>query len=394
MSRLRQSIGVLLVSTVLVLTGQAAGAQNSGSADVALRAQMASITLDSATLPGGYIFIGETFLAANQVASGDLTAEELTGAGFISQYVSAYRNPDSGFVIRSYVSVWTDAAAAEAGFPMVEDEARTLPEGTFTDAGASIGETPGETTTGTYPDPADPSVTVSSTDVTFRIDRFLIGATLETRDGSEPDAATIDALAGTLEGRATSAIANQSPEGTDLQLVPQALPLAGLGLELQAGFLNTGDVEQMYGLQGSALGGFNASWTEVIGLGQGDALQPFVSTGLSSFGAPEDAAAIIDQIGDLTPNADQFAPVDGVAIDGANAVAAFSFTSAATGATEPDSFRIVAVAGAMLVVVDVQGAPSVEVAQATATQLATAQLACIGAAECAAPTLPAELTGQ
>ncbi|MDQ3444317.1 MAG: hypothetical protein M3490_11980, partial [Chloroflexota bacterium] len=81
-------------------------------------------------------------------------------------------------------------------------------------------------------------------------------------------------------------------------------------------------------------------------------------------------------------------------IEGAGSVAAFTFASAATGASEPDSFRVVAVAETMLVVVDVQGAPNLEPAQATATQLATAQIACIEQAECAAPALPAELTGQ
>lgn len=394
MSRFRHTIGALLVSTTLAVAGHGAIAQESALPDIALRAQMASITLDSATLPGGYIFTGESSLGADQVASADLGAEELTQVGLVSQYVSAYRNPDNGFVIRSYVSAWTDAGAAEAGFGIIEDEARTLPEGTFEDTGAPVGEAPGETTTGTYPDPRDGPVTVSSVDVTFRVDRFLVGASLETRDGSAPDAETVNTLAGTLEGRATSVIANESPEGTDLQLVPQALPLSGLGQELQAGFLNTGEVEQMYGLQGSVLGGFESSWSEAIGLGEGDALQPFVSIGLTSFGSPDDANAIIDQIGELAPNASASQPVEGVEIEGAGSVAAFSFTSAATGATEPDSVRVVAVAETMLVVVDVQGAPNAEVAQATATQLATAQVACIGQAECAAPTLPAELTGQ
>lgn len=394
MSRLRHTIGALLVSTTLAVTGHGATAQEPGPPDVTLRAQMAAITLDSATLPGGYVLTGESFLGADQVASDGLTAEELSQTGFVSQYVSAYRNPDNGFVIRSYVSAWTDAGAAEAGFVLIEDEGRTASDGTFEDGAAPVGESPGETTTGTYPDPRDGSVMVSGVDVTFRVDRFLVGATLETRDGSLPDAGTVNTLAGTLEGRATSVIAGQSPEATDLQLVPQALPLASLGQELQAGFLNTGDVEQMYGLQGSALSGSEASWSQVIGLGEGDAWQPFVSVGLTSFGSPEDANAIIDQITELSPNATGFEPVDGVEIEGADNAVASSFSSAATGAAEPDSFRVVTVAGAMLVVVDVQGAPNMEIAQDAATQLAAAQVACVGQAECAAPELPAELGGE
>ncbi len=394
MSRLRHTIGAILVSTTLAVAGHGAVAQESGAPDAALRAQMASITLDSATLPGGYVFTGETFLGADAVTGGDLTAEELTSAGFISQYVSAYRNPDSGIVIRSYVSAWTDATAAEAGFGLIEDEARALPEGTFEDTDSPVGEAPGETTSGTFPDTADGSVTVTSTDVTFRVDRFLVGAVIETRDGNVPDAEIVTQLAGTLESRATSAVANENAEGTDLQLVPKTLPLAGLGQELQAGFLNAGDVEQMYGLQGSVLGSFTGSWNVVIGLGDGDALQPYVSVGLTSFGSAEDAAAIIEQIAELAPNAESATPIDGVTVEGAGTVAAFGYASPATGATEPDSVRVVAVADTMLVVVDVQGAPSVEVAQTTATGLATAQVACIDQPECAAPSLPAELTAQ
>jgi hypothetical protein len=394
MPRLRHTIGALLVSTTLLVAGQGVLAQDSGSPDIGARARMAAITLDGATLPGGYVFTGETFLGANQVASGDLPADELTQAGFESQYVSAYRNPDNGLVIRSYVSAWTDAAAAETGFGLLEDEARTQPGGSFEDADAPVGEGPGEITTGTYPDPQDEGTTVSMVDVTFRVDRFLVGATLETRDGSEPDAEIVTTLAGTLESRATSALADESPEGTDLQLPPRALPLAGLGQELQAGFLDGGDVEQMYGLQGSALGGLSASWSQAIGLGEGDALQPFVSVGLTTFGSADDANAVIDQIDDLAPDVAGSAPVDGVAVEGAGSVAAFSYPSPATGAAEPDSFRVVAVAESALVVVDVQGAPDLAAAQTTATQLATAQVSCLGQPECPAPTLPAELTGQ
>jgi hypothetical protein len=394
MSRFRYTLGALLAGTVIAASSVASLAQDTSTPDVALRAQMASITLDSTALPGGYVFVGETFLSADQTAAGDVTPEDLTGAGFVSQYVSQYRNPDSGFVINSYVSAWTDAAAAESGFDIIEDESRTQPDGSFEEGEASIGESPSETTTGTFPDPADSSVTVATADITFRVDRFLVGTSLETRDGTPADAETVNALAATLEGRATAAIGNENPDGTDLALVPQVLPIAGLGTEVQAGFLGAADVEQMYGLQGSALGGLTASWSDAIGLGQGDALQPYLSVGVTSFGSAADASAIIDQIGDLAPETAGAEPVDGVEVEGADAVAAFAFPSLATGATEADSFRVVLVADTTLVVVDVQGAPSLDVAQTTATQLAASQVGCLGQTECAAPELPAELAGQ
>ena len=99
------------------------------------------------------MFSGETFLTAERVATGDLAADDLTSAGFTrSQYLSIYTNPDSGYRISSYVSIWSDADAAKAGFEIIEDESATHPDGTIEDAEAGVGEAPGETTTGIYPD--------------------------------------------------------------------------------------------------------------------------------------------------------------------------------------------------------------------------------------------------
>jgi len=394
MSRFRQLLVAVAAGLFIATSGAHIAAQETDSPDVGLRAQMASITLDGASLPGGYVFTGEAFLTAEQIASAEIGADELTDAGLVSYYVSTYRSPDSGYEISTYVSAWSDADAAEAGFEIVEDEGRSNPDGTFEDAEAIVGESPSETTTGTYPDSNDDSVTVTTADATFRLDRFLIGASLETRDGATPDVQIVNALAATLEGRATAAINNGNPVGTDLELVPRVLPLSGLGIELQAGFLGAGDAEQMYGLQGSVLGGFTASWAEAVGLGDLDALQPYISVGVTSFGAEEDAAAIIEQIDNLAPEVPNAEEVDGVEIEGVDALVAYSFPSLATGADDADSFRVVAVAGSTLVVIDVQGAPDMETARETATLLATTQVGCLGETSCAVPELPAALTGQ
>lgn len=392
MSRFRQSMVAILAGIVVVASAAQVAAQEPDSPDVALRAQMASITLDSAALPGGYVLAGEAFLTADGLASGDVTAEELTGAGLVSHYASAYRSPDTGNVITTYVSAWSDAAAAEAGFAIVEDEVRTNPDGTFEDEDTNVGETPREITTGSYPDSTDPVVMVSTVDSTFRVDRFLIGTSIETRDGTAPDAAIVLALAATLEGRVTAAINNENPDGADLALVPQVMPVSSLGSGLQAGFLGTRDVEQLYGLQGSSLGGFNASWAEAVGLGSGEAQQPFIAVGVTTFGTEEDALAIVEQIDNLAPEVPNSEAVNGLEIEGADALAAFRFSSQATGATEADSFRIVSVAGTTLVVIDVQGAPGADIAQAAASQLVAAQIACLGQTTCAVPELPAELS--
>jgi hypothetical protein len=174
--------------------------------------------------------------------------------------------------------------------------------------------------------------------------------------------------------------------------VPQALPLSTLAPSLQAGFLGAPDVEQMYGLQGSALGGLTASWNEVVALAEDGAAAPYVSVGLTSFGSAEGAQAVIDQIGDLAPEVAGSEPVEGYSVEGATASAAFQFPSQAAGSDEADSFRIVAIVDASLIVIDVQGAPSVEVAQSTAETLITAQLGCLGQESCEVPGLPEELT--
>jgi len=393
MSRLGRILGLALTATIAIGGGAGVLAQDATTPDVATRAQMAAMTLDSTALPGGYIFTGESFVGADQAATGYVTADALTDAGFQSQYLSVYTNPDTGYRITSYVSAWTDADAAKAGFEVIEDESKTIPGGTLEDGDAGVGETPGETTTGTYPDAAGGDATIAVADVTFRIDRFLVGTSLETRDGTTPDAATIQALAGSLEGRATSVIGNDSPDGTDLALAPQVLPLFGLGQELQSGFLASGEVEQMYGLQGSALGTLTASWNEAIALGEGDAPQPYVAVGVTTFGSEDAAAAIVDQLADLGPDVPGAEAIEGVEIEGADAVAASSFPSQATGAGEADSVRVVTVSGSTLVVIDVQGAPSVEVAQAAAETFAGAQLSCLGQDTCTAPEIPADLIG-
>ncbi len=393
MSRLRQFTGALLATGMLMSSMIVGSAQDAPEAEVQLRAEMAAITLQRVSLPNGYVFSGETFLSAEQVASGDVTAQDLTDAGFISQYLSVYTDPDTGNQISSYVSAWTDADAATAGFDLIEDEARMHPDGSFTDSDAGVGEAPGETTTGTFPDPTDSSVTASTIDTTFRMDRFLVGTSLQTTNGTDPDPAIVSGLAGAIEARATSAVAGESPEGTDLALAPQALPLFAVAPSLQTGFLGSQEVEQMYGLQGSALGTLTASWTDAVGLGS-DNGAPFVAVGLTQFGSPEDAQAVIDQFADLAPRVTGAVQIDGFELEGATAAAAFEFPSVATGGDTPNSFRIAAVVDSTLIVIDVQGASSVEVAESAAMDLAGNQLDCIGQTSCAVPSLPSELTGN
>jgi hypothetical protein len=381
----KHSLTLLASAVALAMPAMTAVAQDTAGPDVALRGQMAAITLDRAALPGDYRFQGETFLTADQASAGTVDAAALQDAGFVSHYLSVYLNPDTGQQITTYVSVWVDADSAENGFDLLEDEGTTHPDGTLTDEDLSLGESPSELTTGTYPNPDGSGSQVGVADATFRVDRFLVGVSMTTSDGTAPDASIVESLAGTAEARATAVAGGDSPEGTNLDLVANVTPLFGLGTELQAGFLDAGDVEAMYGLTGSVLGDLDASWVEVIGAGEGG---PYLSVSATTFGSVEDAQAVVDQMEDLTPDLQGIEAIDGVQVSGADSAVAWSYQSPATGATENDSVRVVILHGTTLAVADVQGAGSVESAQDAAVAIASAQAVCLGEGACDAPELP------
>ncbi|CAA9563390.1 MAG: hypothetical protein AVDCRST_MAG87-1758, partial [uncultured Thermomicrobiales bacterium] len=83
LNRSGRTFGALIAGVILL--GSPAVAQESSppasppgnTIDIALRAAMASITLDESALPDGYAFEGETFLTAEQSASGTIEATAL-----------------------------------------------------------------------------------------------------------------------------------------------------------------------------------------------------------------------------------------------------------------------------------------------------------------------------
>jgi|GEM_PF-1818465 len=399
--RLHRSLGALTIGALLLGTAGTAVAQNStpestGGLDTATRGNLAAITLDASSLPDGYAFNGETFLTADQLASGDVAAADFNDAGLVGYYISEYTNSGDGSIIRSYASAWGDASGVQAGFDLLEDETRTNPDASLTDAATEVGSDPREITTGTIPDANDANVTYGIADVTFAVDQYLVGVSLQTSDGSEASTDTVNALAADLQSRAEGVVSGTAPAGTSLELPGKVLDLHDIGTTVQEGFLSAAEAEQQLGLNGSALGGFSASWVDSVGLGDGaSSLAPFVTIASTEFSDEAAAQSVVDQAADLTPNLEGLAPVDGVEVEGASAVAAFSFSSSAVTGSGVDSFRIVFASGNTLTVIDVQGAPNLDAAQGAATELATAQVACAGdASQCAVPSAPASLTAS
>lgn len=390
MYRLHRLLATALIALGVFGVSIPASAQSPAPAgpDASTRAQLAAIVPVAADLPVGYAFTGETFLSAEQIAAGEIDAAAITDAGFVAQYVSVYQHADSSSQIRAYVSAWNDAAAAEAGFALIEDEARLRPDATLTDSEASVGEEPRETTTGAYTLPDGSAI--GTVDVTFRSDNLLVGIAVEKTDGSEADPEMAANLATTVAQRAESVRAGEAPAGTDLNLPSRMLTFPGAGTMMQAGFLGGDEIETVYGVQGSVLGGITTAWTESVALGEPVGAPPVVTLGISNFATPEEAATTVENASEI------FAPLPGqeavqVELGGADAVAAYRYAQADGGVI--NSYRMVFAVGQELVVVDVLGAPTEAAAADIVNQVAAAQLECMGTGTCTAPDIAAGLAG-
>lgn len=390
MQRLREIISVMAIGATMLTSGLAATAQSTPEATQAdPRDALAAVTPGSEDLPTGYSFVGETFLSADQVAASGIDAEALRSGGFVSQYVSVYENADADQRIRAYVSLWDDDQAATDGFAILEDESVTNPNDALEDAGASAGEEPRETTTGTYA--AADGATIGTVDVTFRRGPMVVGIAHETLDGSAADTDLANELATRIDERAQAVIDGSELPHIDMALPGNVVSFEGEGNGLaQAGFLGPVEVESIYGVQGSLLSGIDSSWIETTLIG-GKAESPSVTVGVSTFTNPDDAALVVQQAADLFPPLSGQEAVDGVSLDGADAVTAFRYGTSEGGA---DGYRVLFAANGTLTVIDVQRAAADGAAEETAMAIANAELTCQTGGTCEAPSLPGSLTGQ
>jgi hypothetical protein len=349
-----------------------ASAQQSGL-DQQARAKLAAIPLTTGDLPDGYRFTGEGFVPANGSGIPNVDPDALVAAGFTGMYVSGYRNTATGGTITSYVSAWTDASAANQGFALLEDEAVTDPDADLSDTALDAGTGSAELTTGTA---QTDGATVSVSDATFIVDRYVVGVTVETPPDAALDEAGMQVLVDALEARASAVVEGQSPDGTDLALPPTVLDVRPLGPEIQTGYLSALESELLYGVSGSALGGMKTTWITGVGTGE-DGAAPFVAIAVSTFDRPDNAARVVEQSADLLPVAIKMQPVD-FAVDGADSAKGYQYASPGSPDGAVDSFRGVIQIGSTMVVVDVQAAASPETAQAAASELLAAQVACSG----------------
>jgi hypothetical protein len=391
MQRFQKIVSGLAVGAMLLGASFGASAQSTPTPNVDdPRYQLAAVTPGSEDLPTGYEFVGETFLDIEQVSAGGFDREALASTGFVSQYVSVYENADTDQRIRAYASLWTDDAAAEAGFGILEDETITNPNDPLEDSVTDVGEEPREATIGTYT-AADGTV-IGTADVTFRRGPMVVGVAHETFDASEADEAVATELAVRMDERAEAVLAGESLPHVDMALPGMVVSFEGEGNGLaQAGFLGPVEVESVYGVQGSLLSGIDTSWVETTLVGA-TASSPSITIALSTFANEQDAQFVVEQAGDIFPPfADQEA-VEDVMIDGADAASAFRYASSDDG--DVDSYRLLYATGGMLTVIDVQRATSGDGAEEAAMTIAVAQMECQEGTACEAPDLPEGFSGQ
>ncbi len=364
--RIRSSVLSLVTAALLLAPSYSIGAaQVPTESDT--QAAAAAMTLTSEDLPTGFTLLGETFLPV---------PDPTTVPGVTARYVSQYTNVETGQQIRSYVYVFEDDAQATAGFDVLEgDEADSL-----SDEAVELGSGNAEVTTGTY-ETADGTV-VGTADVTFVRGNTVAGVAVDSADETVPDATLATDLAARADTRVQQV---QSGESTlDLTIPGLIVPITDNATILQAGYLSATESEAIYNTQGSALTSMTGTYVQTVAYGE-DGAAPRVTIGVSTFATPEEAVAVIEQADMIFQPLPDQENVEGAAVEGADAAAAYRYTSRDGSSAEMESYRIIFAQGATVTVVDVQGAQDAATAEAAANAIAGPQLTCQTGGECVKP---------
>lgn len=369
--RIRKLTTTVLSTLLAVSALQGVSAQLPDSA--AVQAQAAAMTLTSEDLPTGFTLVGESFLPVPDGVD-----------GVTAHYVSQYTNVDNGQQIRSYVYLFETDEQATAGLESLEGNE---PE-TLTDSDVEVG-TAAELSVGTYE--AVDGKAIATADVTFVRGNAVAGVAVDNADGSEPNQQLATDLA-TLKDTRVQAV--QSGEASvDLSLPAAVIPFANGGTLVQAGFLSAGESEAIYAAQGSALSGLSSSWVQTVAFGE-EGTAPRVTIGVTVFASPEEAATVVEQADRIfLPLSDQ-EKVEDVTVDGTDSVVAYRYTSRDGSIADQESYRVIFAQGEKVTVVDVQGAPDKETAEAAANVITTSQVACQTDGTCELPDAPGVLPGN
>ena len=362
---------------------------DNGASPVAFAGEVdiAAMTLDSNLIPADFFLVAEFYTTPQEIAdsrAGQIDEEALFATGIQTYYESFYVNADQNR-IRTYIIAYETVDGVQAGFDLLEDEDTLVPNGALVDSPGptGVGETPSEITSGTIEN-GDGTQT-RSYDISYRIDRFEIGVAMETFDGGEIDEVLIDQLAVELADRVAAVIAGDDVDGVDYDLPAE---LIRLDTDLQVEGYQTATesfiIDDPDLLPDGYVSGYytGASYSTSI-----STLLPYVTVGISSFEGSADVEAAMAEPESIMPTFEGLEELPGFDINGAGNVAGFSYPSP-EGEGEQDSVRLFMQVDDRLVVVDVQGMPTAEEAEAVAIDLAEAELACVLDGDCEEPISP------
>ena len=359
-------------------TGDATPVASAGDVD------LAAMTLDSDSFPEEFILIAEYYTSPQEIAegrAGQIDDEELFATGIQTFYQSFYVNQD-GNRLRTYIIAFDTAEGATAGFNLFEDEVVLVPNGDLEDSPGpeGVGEAPSEITSGIIEE--GDGTQQRTYDISFRIDRFEVGAAMETYDGAEVDEALVDQMAVDLAERVEAVIAGDDIDAIDYNLPAQLITLdAELQLEGYQTVDETFLIEDLDNLPVGFASGFyrGASFSNNI-----TSLLPFVTVGISSFDSADDVEEALGNSDSIIAPYSDLDEIQRLEFDSVDDAIGFTYSSP-EGEGEPDSARLFLQVDDHLIVIDVQGVDSAEDAEAIASDIADAELACALDGECDEP---------
>ncbi|MDQ3043701.1 MAG: hypothetical protein M3R06_00930 [Chloroflexota bacterium] len=397
--RLAGALSLVLPLTFALLPG-ALALQDPVDPGVDARAlNLAAMTLDSTSIPGGFQLLAEQYLTAERLVTevgGGVSLESLTGTGFVGAYQSSYVDLNGETQIRSYVYAYGDEGGAQEGFNLLEDEAVLASAAGLTDqAGPGAGQDPKEITTGTLPgDDTTGAMASQIADATFRVDNFIAGVAIQSTGDPGPDLQQLEGLATQLADRVAAVAGGTPPPSVDVALQAALLPLATAGESINEGYLTPDEARGLFGAPQPVLANLEGTYVQTIVLeGGGDSASAvFVTAALSEFASPEDAMAELDEADLLQPPFPGLETVAGVIVPGADGAIAYRFATVIDPTDAINSFRVIFVIGDQFATIDVQAASSAEAAETAALDLAAQQSTCLTAGgTCAAVTLPTNI---
>lgn len=350
------------------------------------RLDLAAMALDSTDLPPEFQLFYETYVTPDTLAQrlGDIvTAGEVAATGILWHYESSYGTPEGTDQLRSYLQEYADEQGAAAGFALFEDEVRLVPNAAFTDEpGPGIGEEPSEITIGAYAETV-PDTGPTTIDITFRVGRIIGGVSMDKAAETTVDREFALSMARALEQRINAVLGGETLPSIDPTIPERYVALGDSWVVTNEGYWV---IPEIYGpdTPPEISAGFESGYFRADAFdpdSAGGFPLPRVAINIAQFTNEQAPLVLLSNLETIQPIFNTLEQVDVDPIEGSSVTLGYQFANTYMAGSSVDSFRVIVLAGTMMLTVDVQGNGTAEDAQAAAMEIATAQLACLSSAE-------------